>query len=270
MKDLIYFAHGNGFPSPCYRQFLSALEPKYNYCYIDQIGHNPDYPITNNWDFLVDEILDNIRSQTTKSVIAVGHSLGGALCFLAAVKDPSLFKMVIMLDSPLLGGLKSYFLWLAKVLGFIDNVTPASQTKGRRQHWNNFDELMAYLKSRPLFKDFDESCLLDYIEYGLVKNNDGYHLRFDREVEYAIFRTIPHTLPELKGKLHTPAALIYGERSKVVTASDRRYMKKQFRTCNVKMKGGHLFPFEDPKGTADKVLEVIEYIASKLDKNTQV
>jgi len=53
MKEVIHFAHGNGFPSPCYRQLLSGLEKEYDVKYIDRIGHNPLYPITENWHFLV-------------------------------------------------------------------------------------------------------------------------------------------------------------------------------------------------------------------------
>lgn len=41
MKELIHFAHGNGFPALCYKQMLDRLGKKYDYCYIDRIGHNP-------------------------------------------------------------------------------------------------------------------------------------------------------------------------------------------------------------------------------------
>ena len=262
MTNLIHFAHGNGFPSRCYQQFLSAFEPHYQYCYIDKIGHNPLYPVTENWDYLVDELLESVRSQTSQPVIAVGHSLGGVLSFLAAVKEPALFKSVIMLDSPLLGKLKSNLVRIAKTLGFIDRVTPAYQTKNRRLHWDNREELLQYLKSRPLFKNFDKQCLMDYIDYGLIKKSNGYHLRFNREIEYAIYCTIPHVLPLLKGKLQTPAALIYGDRSWVVTAVDRHYMEKEFGIPSFKIEGTHLFPFEHPKAAANKVIEVIDRIRS--------
>lgn len=257
MKDLIHFAHGNGFPSLCYKQFLTALTPDYRYCYIDKVGHNPAYPVKENWDLLADEILESIKSQADQPVIAVGHSLGGVLSFLAALKEPELFKQVIMLDSPLIGGFKSTLVRLAKALGFIDKVTPAARTKGRRQSWNNREELVQYLKSRPLFKNFDPLCLLDYIDYGLIKEGERYHLRFDRDIEYSIYRTIPHILPQLKGQLKIPTTMIYGNQSNVSTVSDRQYMEKEFAIPSVKIAGTHLFPFENPKAAARKVIEVI-------------
>lgn len=258
MKELMHFAHGNGFPSPCYREFLEAFNPNYDYCYIDKLGHNPLYPVTENWDLLVNELLESIKSQTDQPVIGIGHSLGGVLSFLAAVREPELFKMVIMLDSPLIGGFKSGLVRLAKTFGFIDRVTPAYQTRGRKQYWTDREELVQYLKSRPLFKHFDEQCMQDYIDYGMIKNEEGYRLRFDPEIEYSIYRTIPHILPALKGQLKTPAALIYGDKSRVVAPTDRRYMKREFKIPSIKIAGTHLFPFEDPKAAAIKVMEVIK------------
>src|SRR5437870_13259241 len=103
MRELLHFAHGNGFPSPCYRQLLEGLEGRYDCSYIDRIGHNPQFPVTENWPFLIDEVIDSVNRQAGQPVIAVGHSLGGVLSLLAAIKEPTLFKAVIMLDSPLLG-----------------------------------------------------------------------------------------------------------------------------------------------------------------------
>lgn len=94
VKDLIHFAHGNGLPSPCYRQLLSALESRYDCCYIDKIGHNAKFPVTENWHFLVDEVLNSVRQQATQPVIAVGHSLGGVLSLLAAIEEPLYLKQL--------------------------------------------------------------------------------------------------------------------------------------------------------------------------------
>lgn len=169
MRELIHFAHGNGFPSPCYRQLLNGLEARYDCCYIDRIGHNPQFPVTENWHYLVDEVINSIKEQSRQPVIAVGHSLGGVLSLLAAIEQPSLFRAVIMLDSPLIGRFKSSMVRLAKALGVIDRVTPAARTRGRRKHWQSREQLIAYLRTRVLFRTFTDECLQDYIDYGLKK-----------------------------------------------------------------------------------------------------
>ena len=258
MRDLIHFAHGNGFPSPCYKQMLDSLEVRFDYCFIDRIGHDPLYPVEENWHNLVSEVLASVKRQASQPVIAVGHSLGGILSLLAAIEEPKLFKSVIMLDSPLIGPLKSSMVKLAKTLGIIDRITPAFRSKGRREYWQNHDQLIKYLRTRDLFKTFTEECLNDYITYGLEYKEDGYYLRFDRHIEYQIYRTIPHVIPQYEGKLITPSALIYGDKSTVVDRMDVRYMKKQFNIKCFKTKGTHLFPMEHPQAVAKQIIAAID------------
>lgn len=264
MSELIYFAHGNGFPALCYSQMLSELASHFKYCYIDKIGHNPLYPVDDNWSHLVAELIHSVQSQADKPVIALGHSLGGVLSLMAAIKEPSLFKAVILLDSPLIGPFKSNMIRLAKALGVIDRITPAYRTKGRKERWENKTQLISYLRTRPLFKTFTDECLEDYITYGLEKGPEGYCLRFDRHIEYQIYRTIPHDLPQLKGKLTVPSALIYGDASTVIDPADRRYMSSHFGIKIQKIKGSHLFPMETPQLAAKQITHVIEKLLGKL------
>lgn len=260
MSDVIHFAHGNGFPSPCYHQLLQRLEERFQCCYIDRIGHNPNFPVTENWHFLVDEVIDSIKKQTTKPVIGVGHSLGGVLSFVAAVEEPSLFKALVLLDSPIINRLKSNLLRLSKTLGMIDHITPAFRTRGRRQFWHTKKEALNYLHKRSLFKNFTHACLQDYIEYGMKKSEQGYSLRFDPKIEYEIYRTIPHMLHEYEGRLRVPTALIHGSRSNVIDFLDLRHMQKQYGILTYGIQGTHMFPFEAPDETARFIFKAVDAI----------
>ncbi|HBI21687.1 MAG TPA: alpha/beta hydrolase [Legionella sp.] len=258
MKDVVHFAHGNGFPSPCYHQLLSRLQTRYDCYYIDRVGHDHRFPVTDNWRALVDEVILSIQSQAKQPVIAVGHSLGGILSLLASIEQPCLFKSVILLDSPLLGRFKSSILRLSKMLGMIDHVTPAFRTKGRRDHWQTREAAFAYLKSRKLFKHFTPACLHDYIEYGLNKDDEGYTLRFDPSIEYQIYRTIPHVLHRYKGGLSVPCALIYGNMSNVINSADVHYMKTHHQMASYETNGSHMFPMEHPEAVADLIFNAID------------
>ena len=262
MRELLHFAHGNGFPSPCYRQLLQNLQARFDCCYIDRVGHTAEFPVTENWHGLVDEVIDSIKKQASKPVIGVGHSLGGVLTLLAAIEQPSLFTAVIILDSPLLGRFKSSVVRFSKAVGMIDRLTPAFRTRGRRQHWQTREQVFTYLKSRKLFKTFTDACLEDYIDYGMLKNEEGYSLRFDRQIEYQIYRTIPHILNEFEGRLHIPAALIYGNKSNVVDRLDLRYMKKYYGIRNFEINGTHMFPMEYPQETANLIMDVVDKICT--------
>lgn len=260
MSELIHFAHGNGFPSPCYRQMLKHLEQRYEYCFIDRIGHSSQFPVTENWHFLVQEVAESIKRQANRPVIALGHSLGGVLSFRAAVEYPGLIKAVIMLDSPILGRFKSNLLRLSKLLGMIDHITPAFRTRGRRLYWQTREQAEQYLRGKKLFRYFTEACLQDYIDYGMIKDKNGYTLRFDRNIEYQIYRTIPHILHEYKGRLQVPGALIHGTKSNVVDSMDIRYMKKQYGVSSYPIVGTHMFPMEHPQKTAQLIMKALDAI----------
>lgn len=260
MKEQLHFAHGNGFPSPCYEQLLQQLRVDFNCYYIDRIGHTPKFPVSENWHHLVDEVLHSIKTQLSEPAIAVGHSFGGVLSLLAAVENPALFKAVIVLDSPLIGRLKSSVVRFSKALGMIDRLTPAYRTRGRRAHWRSREDVLAYLKTKALFKHFAPACLEDYIDYGMQKDKDGYSLRFNPQIEYQIYRTVPHILRKYEGKLKTPTVLIYGNKSNVVDRLDLHYMKKHYDIESIEVAGTHMFPMEHPKATAKIITAVVKQI----------
>ncbi len=257
MKDTLHFVHGNGFPSRCYEQLLKPLSEAYQCCYLDRVGHSKVYPVTDNWEYLIQEVIESIRLQAQNPVIAVGHSLGGVLSVLAAIQAPELFKAVILLDSPLITRTQSLAIACSKRLGFIDRITPAHRTQGRRKHWTTREEVYAYLKRRSLFKYFTESCLYDYIDYGMKKDKNGYSLWFDPYIEYLIYRTIPHNLFQYEGQLHVPAHLIYGDLSHIIHRRERRYMEKHYGIKTLEVQGTHMFPFECPTHTAALIKHVL-------------
>ena len=267
MKEIIHFAHGNGFPSPCYKQFLQRLEKEFAVYYIDRVGHDPNYPVTENWHCLVDEVIASVEGLSTTPVHGVGHSLGGVLTLMAAIEKPELFKTVVMIDSPLLSRFKSTMVKLAKKFGFIDRVTPAGKTKGRQHHWHSREQLWSYLKTRPLFKSFRDDCLQDYIEYGFHQDEKGYSLRFNKHIEYHIFRTIPHHLPQYERQIKIPTLMIYGDKSDVVGRFDIRYMRKHYHIHCLRMHGGHMLPMEHPEWLADMITSVLSNNNELLSNN---
>lgn len=260
MRDVVHFAHGNGFPSGCYQQLLNDLQTHYDCFTVDKIGHSEEYPVTDNWPCLVKEIINSVQATGNVPVIGIGHSLGGVLTLLAAIEQPSLFKAVIMIDSPMLNRFKSTVVGMAKKIYLIDRITPAHRTRGRRRHWSTREELLEYLSSRSLFQTFDKACLYDYIEYGFEHTDSGYTLRFDPKIEYSIFRTLPHQIPKHKGKLTMPVILIYGDKSTIVRPSDVRYMQKSFAIQAYSLPGTHMLPFEHPHDVAQQIFSALAAI----------
>lgn len=256
-KNIIHFSHANGFPAETYRKLFHFLKNDFEIGYISVHGHNPDYPVTENWPQLVKELIDYIKGHYQQPVIGVGHSLGGVLTFMAAINQPELFKSIVLLDAPIPSYLRSKLVLLAKWLGFVDKITPAHRAKQRRIQWQTSEEALQYFQNRALFKHFDPDCLRDYVEYGTLKTSEGIRLRFNRDVEYRIFRTLPHILPKFRQQLKVSGTLIYGKESTVVTVADIAHMQKYFHMQCIPIAGGHLFPFEHPELTAQTLKTVI-------------
>lgn len=253
MKDILHFSHANGFPMGSYKTLLSYLDNDYEIGSIDRLGHHDDYPVTNNWVQLVDELITELETSYSQPVFAVGHSLGGVLSFMVAAKRPDLIKGLIMLDAPFLTKIEAVGLNWSKRLGLIDKITPAARTLGRQEKWSSLADAQSYFRDKKLFKRFDERCLNDYINYGTVEIDDGERaLHFDARTEIKIYRTIPDNLHKTK-KLAMPAVVFAGDSSDVFKKHHGARMKRQLGMKVEWLKGGHMFPFERPQQTAELI-----------------
>ncbi len=257
-KPKIHFAHANGFPAKTYNKLFSFLEDDFEIGFLERHGHNPKFPVSDNWKFLKDELREEIENRYTEKIIGVGHSLGGVLHFLVAVENPELYKQIILLDAPVISRFSSHSLRILKLTRLIDRYTPSQITRFRRNLWTSKQEAFEHFKKKPKFEAFDEDVLRDYIEYGTTQTDKGFELFFKSAIEAKIYRTIPHHLPTLRGKLKIPAAYIGGNHSREGELARLSFMKKHFPIDFYQINGSHLFPFENPKLTAEKIKIIVK------------
>jgi pimeloyl-ACP methyl ester carboxylesterase len=256
-NDILHFSHANGFPSPCYRVMFDALKPHFDVGYIDQLGHDPAYPVTDNWPHLAQQLIDYVEKTYHQPVIAVGHSLGGVLSYMAAKQRPDLFKAFVMLDAPVLGPLESFVVAMAKRFNWVDRITPAGRTIGRRTQWSDRSSAEEYFRGKNLFRATDPRCLQDYVLHGTREAADGVELSFDADTEIAIFRTLPHVASGQNPAATVPGGLIYGRQSNVIRPFQLRWMKKKAALRIRGIEGTHLFPFECPEETAQQIVNML-------------
>ena len=241
---LLQFSHANGFPAGCYRVFLDALADRFDVRSVPCIGHDPRYPVTNGWPHLVDELIATIEAHG-RPVVGVGHSLGGILSFLAAVKRPALFRAVILLDAPLLSAFRGNVVGMLERVGLIGRVAPGANTLNRRLEWPSHQAAVEHFRNKVLFRHFDPRCLDDYVRFGTAPAAGGLRLVFDPVIEDRIYRTIPHHSGRIGSQLTVPGGLLVANDSDVARrvglASSRRHLRL------LRVAGGHLFPFERPE-----------------------
>lgn len=255
MSQQIFFAHANGFPSATYGKLFAALAPDYQVQHLAQHGHDPRFPVNDNWQGLVDELLHHLEQQDAP-VWGVGHSLGGVLHLHAALRRPELYRGVVMLDSPVLTRADEWLIQAAKRLGLIDRITPAGRTLGRREAFPDRDSARRYFAGKTLFRHFDPDCLEAYLEHGLEAVGDGLRLRFDPATEISIFRSIPHVSPARPRQLQVPLAMVRGAHSRVIRKHHALAVRGMPRGEYHSLPGGHMFPLERPGETATLIRDL--------------
>ncbi|SDH65114.1 alpha/beta fold hydrolase [Pseudomonas abietaniphila] len=249
MTQPVFFAHANGFPSATYGKLFAALGDEFQVTHLDQHAHDPRFPVTDNWPNLVDELVHHLREQS-QPVWGVGHSLGGVLHYHAALRHPELYRGVVMLDSPVLTRFDQWMIRAAKRFGFIDRITPAGRTLGRREVFSDLDAARRYFSGKNLFRRFDPECFEAYLLHGLQPDGEQLRLRFDPATEISIYRSVPHTSPGMARHLRVPLAMVRGEHSDVVRRHHAMSVKSMREGEYLSVPGGHMFPLEHPEDTA--------------------
>ena len=258
IKNQIHFAHANGFPAKTYNKLFAFLAEDFEIGFLERHGHNPKFPVGDNWKSLKDELKEEIEKRYSQPIIGIGHSLGGILHLLVAVENPELYRQIILLDAPIISRFSSRSLHVLKITKLIDRYSPSKITRFRRNLWQSKEEAFEHFKAKPKFDAFDEDVLRDYVEHGIIEGENGFELFFSPKIEARIYRTIPHHLPKLRGKLKVPTAYIGGNRSREAELARLSFMQKHFPIDFYFLEGSHLFPFEIPAQTAEKIKQLCQ------------
>ena len=196
---------------------------------VEKYGHSPRYPISNNWPNVVPELIDFAQdavTQTGEPVWLVGHSLGGYLSLMAAIRKPELVRGVVLIDSPIVGGWRSKALGAMKTTGMFGSFSPGALSSKRRNTWPSIDAAYTHFRHKKAFAKWDDAVLMDYVTHGTLEADGKRVLSFDRDVETQFYNTVPDNLDRLLSRHPVTKGRI------------------------LMLDGSHLFPMEKPIATA--------------------
>ncbi len=267
--SLIVFSHANSFGAPTYRVMLDELRRLgHTVVAIDQFGHNPKYPVTNNWPHVVEELREfvtRVKTEHQQTPILVGHSLGGAASLMLASQSPELARGLIMIESFVFYGWKAWGIKLAKLFGKTMKRPPASVALRRRFVWDSVEQVMAHLRHKRAFKNWDERVLLDYATEGTVPTPDGKRtLKFKREIEAKFYAYFPDNVMSMlrRRPLQCPFHFVGGVQSRELHAvgigGTQQLVAARHGNTLSYVDGPHLFPMEHPIETAQKIHELVQ------------
>jgi len=259
-KPSVVFSHANSFGAPTYRLLFEELRKRgFAVHAVDQFGHDPRYPVTSNWPHLVQQLLDfaePLVQQADGPVFFVGHSLGGVLSLMAACQAPKLVRGLVLLDAPILGGWRAAALGMVKRTQLVGAVSPGKISRRRRNQWDSEASALAYFQSKRAFARWHPQVLADYISYGtedcVIGGQTRRTLRFDRDVETAIYNTLPDNTPTLlkQHPVRCPVTFIGGLRSAEMKQVGMQLTERVTQRRIMMLDGSHLFPMEKPLATA--------------------
>ncbi len=260
-KPLVIFSHGNSFPASTYSVLTHNLKSRgFQVKAIEKFGHDPRYPVTSNWPFLVQQLADFTAHEVEKSgqpAFLVGHSLGGFLSLMCAARHPELgglpVRGVILLDAPIVGGWRATALSVAKRARLVGSVSPGAVSRKRKQAWSSRDEALAHFAGKKMFMRWNPQVLSDYIDHGTQDAGPGQRvLSFDRNIETAIYNTLPDNLEAIlkRHPLKCPVSFIGGRQSVEMRMVGMALTEKITKGRTMILDGTHLFPMEKPVAAA--------------------
>lgn len=265
-QDHLVFAHANGFPGPVYRELFEAWSPRFRVSAIERFGHGPDYPVGPRWPGLARQLIDHVDARVApgERLWLVGHSLGGYVSTLASAALGARVAGVVLLDSPLIGGVSAHVVRYGRQFGFDRYMMPIRQTRTRRHTWPDIEAVHAHFAARAPFARWDPHTLRHYAEQGTRALEDGSRvLAFDREIELAIYRSLPTmTVVSAARAAVAPIGFIGGTASREVRHVGMRTTRAATGGRLAWVEGSHLFPMERPRGTAMAVESMIAIMAA--------
>jgi len=252
----IIFSHANSLPAGTYCVLFAELRRRgFRVKAVEKFGHDERYPVSNNWPHLTQQLADFAAAEMQKTgepAFLVGHSLGGFLSLMAAARHPELACGVLLIDSPILGGWRATGVGVAKRTQLIGAVSPGAVSRQRRNSWPGVEAAIEHLRHKKAFAQWDPQVLRDYVEHGMHDEDGKRVLSFTREVETAIYNTIPDNLERLlkRHPLKCPAAFLGGLHSVEMQQVGMAMTEKVTRGRISMLDGSHLFPMEQPVATA--------------------
>lgn len=257
MKEKIFFAHANGFPSEVYTDLFERL-PQFDIGYISKLGHG-SYKITSSWKDLVPEIIDYFEANYTEPVWAIGHSFGAVILAFAAEQRSDLFKGLIMMDPPVLSRKIRWAIAISQFLGISHKIMPlAKKAANRSDHFPSRAFLAKKLRNKFLFKSFSDASFNNYIQYGWEDSENGVKLSFNKDLETKIFALTHPFYSSIK--LSVPSYYLYatvGEIAKTRSINSIMHLFPKTKFIPIK-EGGHLFPFEETEKCVNEINAILK------------
>ncbi|MCC6614848.1 MAG: alpha/beta hydrolase [Anaerolineae bacterium] len=255
---VIHMAIANGFPPETYAPLLAPLTAHYRVISLPPraLWSDPPPPdTTRSWSDLADDLLAGLRGQDIDNVIAIGHSFGAVASLVAAAREPSRFRGLVMLDPTIFTSRQFFALRLMQTFGLQQRMPLVEMALNRRTHFESTDAAFEYWRQKRLFKDWPDDMLRLYANSMTrpASEGDGVELTWSSAWEVRYYATVLTStwryVRQVRGKL--PILTIRAGNSSTVSLAVAARLRQQLpeMTYAEVPDHGHLFPQTAPDET---------------------
>ena len=265
----LHLLHANGYPPACYAPLIDLLKRQYH---VSAMDLRPLWPHSQPreigaWQPLTEDFVLFLKEQKLTPVIAVGHSLGAIISLRTALRNPGLFRALVLIDPVLFPPRFIATYNLFKTLGMAYKLSPLiSGALKRRRQFDDLESLFKAYRRKSVFRYFSDESLRAYI-HGITRPAPagGFELVYSPEWEARIYYTgvwrdmdLWWGLPSLK----IPTLIIRGAESDTfLPPAVHRVKRTRPATTLVTLeKSTHLVPMEKPQETYETIHNFLEEI----------
>jgi pimeloyl-ACP methyl ester carboxylesterase len=256
----VLFSHATGFHGRCFDPLAERLTELHSVTF-DYRGYG-DSVIEENWEVRWGAYGDDALTVTQYAaqhgpVIGVGHSMGGAALVMAALREPQLFRALVLYE-PIIFPPESRRPDAPK--------SPlADGARRRRTNFASFDEALANYSAKPPLNVFHPECLEAYVRHGFRETTEGdVTLKCRPEHEARTYESggLHETWGEL-GNLTTPVWLVSGVVHPFTPAAIAEQIAPKLPNVHVVSwpDRGHFGPLEDPDRFVGLIREVEAHVS---------
>jgi pimeloyl-ACP methyl ester carboxylesterase len=262
----VTFLHANGYPPECYRPLISRLSEHYQVFTMRQRplwpGSNPDE--ISDWHPLTDDFLQFLDDHPYKSLISIGHSVGGIVALRAALKQPNRFRALVLIDPVLFPPIVVRSWQVISALGLGYQMHPLVRAaRNRRRQFDDLDRVFNGYRRKPVFRYMDDVSLHAYVEGIACPAEHGYQLCYSVEWEMHIYATsVKRDMDIWKGLagLNMPLLIIRGAETDTFWASTARRVHQKAPQARIVTipQSTHLVPLERPAEVYQAIQEFLQ------------
>lgn len=248
---ILHISHSIGLCAGVYSPLALEFNKICQVIGMDSRGHGKTEAIVDtgrmrNWDILYRD-LEEFFKYLNQPIIAVGHSMGGTISLVTAVRRPDIVRALVLIEPGIMPPSWVFGIFLLQKLRLTSLVPSVSKTSKRKNSWPDRKSAEQYLSAKSIYSGWERAYFDAFLEHNLEDKISGTQLCCNPKWEAHCIATAPTDIWHYVPKLKIPTLVIYGTKSMTFLPNVVNRMKKEVpQAIFSQFEGGHNIIMERP------------------------